>query len=70
MKTCQLQLHTLPLGQWATNCYILTCGQESLIVDPAAEPERILAAVAGPPEPPSATRRWRHSSRWQVAHGR
>ncbi len=42
-----LQLHTLPLGEWATNYYLLTCGRESLIVDPAAEPERILAAVAG-----------------------
>ncbi len=42
-----IELNTLPLGQWATNCYILACGQESLIVDPAAEPERILAAVAG-----------------------
>jgi hypothetical protein len=47
MSDHTLQLYTLPLGQWATNCYILTCGGESLIVDPAAEPERILAAVAG-----------------------
>jgi len=43
----QLHLHTLPLGEWSTNCYVLTCGGESLIVDPAAEAERILAAVAG-----------------------
>jgi len=42
-----LHLHTLPLGEWSTNCYVLTCGQESLIVDPAAEAESILAAVAG-----------------------
>ncbi len=42
-----LHLHTLPLGEWSTNCYVLTCGQESIIVDPAAEAECILAAVAG-----------------------
>jgi hydroxyacylglutathione hydrolase len=42
-----LHLHTLSLGEWSTNCYVLTWGQESLIVDPAAEAERILAAVAG-----------------------
>ena len=43
----RIHLHTLPLGEWSTNCYVLTGGQESLIVDPAAEAERILAAVAG-----------------------
>ncbi len=43
----KLHLHTLPLGEWSTNCYVLTCGGESLIVDPAAEAERILAAVVG-----------------------
>jgi len=41
------QLITLPLGQWDTNCYVLIGGGESIIVDPAAEPERILAAVEG-----------------------
>jgi hydroxyacylglutathione hydrolase len=43
----KLHLHTLPLGEWNTNCYVLTCSGESLIVDPAAEAERILAAVVG-----------------------
>ena len=43
----RIHLHTLPLGAWSTNCYVLTCGQESLIVDPAADAERILAALAG-----------------------
>ena len=43
----RIHLHTLPLGEWNTNCYVLTCGGESLIVDPAAEAECILAAVAG-----------------------
>jgi glyoxylase-like metal-dependent hydrolase (beta-lactamase superfamily II) len=41
------QLTTLPVGQWHTNCYVLISGGESIIVDPAAEPERILAAVEG-----------------------
>ena len=39
------KLVTLPLGQWNTNCYVLIGGGESIIVDPAAEPGRILAAV-------------------------
>jgi hydroxyacylglutathione hydrolase len=42
---CPFQLVTLPLGQWNTNCYVLIGGGESVIVDPAAEPKRILAAV-------------------------
>jgi len=42
-----LQLHILPLGEWDTNCYVLTGGGESFVVDPAAEAERILAAVEG-----------------------
>jgi hydroxyacylglutathione hydrolase len=42
-----LQLHILPVGEWPTNCYVLIAGDESLIVDPAAEAERILAAVEG-----------------------
>jgi hydroxyacylglutathione hydrolase len=44
---CPFQLITLPLGEWNTNCYVLISGGESIIVDPAAEPERILAAVEG-----------------------
>jgi hydroxyacylglutathione hydrolase len=44
---CPFQLITLPLGEWNTNCYVLIGGGESIIVDPAAEPERILAAVEG-----------------------
>ena len=44
---CFFQLITLSLGQWNTNCYVLIGGGESIIVDPAAEPERILAAVEG-----------------------
>ncbi len=43
-----LDITRLALGEWGTNCYILTFGptRDGLIVDPAAEPERILEAVA------------------------
>jgi hydroxyacylglutathione hydrolase len=40
-----LQMHILILGEWNTNCYVLIGDKESFIVDPAAEAERILAAV-------------------------
>ena len=41
-------VHTLPVGNLETNCYIVICEEsnEGLVVDPAAEPERILAEVA------------------------
>jgi len=42
-----LHLITLSLGEWNTNCYLLIAGGESIIVDPAAEAERILAGVGG-----------------------
>jgi hydroxyacylglutathione hydrolase len=42
-----LQLRTLALGPWPTNGYVLIDGRESIVVDPAAEAERILAAVEG-----------------------
>ncbi|NOR83121.1 MAG: MBL fold metallo-hydrolase [Ardenticatenales bacterium] len=42
-----LHLITLPLGEWNTNCYLLVAGGESIIIDPAAEEERILAGVEG-----------------------
>lgn len=41
-----LELKTLVLGPWPTNGYVLVAGVESAVVDPAAEPERILAAAA------------------------
>jgi glyoxylase-like metal-dependent hydrolase (beta-lactamase superfamily II) len=40
-----VQLRTLSLGEWPTNCYVLTFDGQSVIVDPAAEAERILAVV-------------------------
>ena len=42
-----LHLVTLSLGEWGTNCYVLMKGGASVIIDPAAEAERILAAVEG-----------------------
>ena len=42
-----LELHILSVGEWPTNCYILTCAGQSYIIDPAAEAERILAVVEG-----------------------
>ncbi len=42
-----IHLITLPLGEWNTNCYLLIAGGESIIIDPAAEAERILAGVEG-----------------------
>ena len=46
-KEYSFQMITLSLGEWSTNCYVLISGGESIIVDPATEPERILAAVDG-----------------------
>jgi hydroxyacylglutathione hydrolase len=40
-----LDLHVLLLGEWPTNGYVLIGDGESIIVDPAAETEHILAAV-------------------------
>ena len=42
-----LRLQVLTLGEWETNCYVLADGGECIVVDPAAEAERILAAVEG-----------------------
>ncbi|MGA9351941.1 MAG: MBL fold metallo-hydrolase [Anaerolineae bacterium] len=46
-KEYSFQLITLSLGEWSTNCYVLISGGESIIVDPAAEPDRILAVAEG-----------------------
>src|SRR3990172_12826570 len=42
------RVERLELGRWGTNCYVLTCTEtnECVVVDPPAEPERILAAIA------------------------
>ena len=41
------QMYILTLGEWNTNCYVLTAQGQSFVVDPAAEAESILAAVEG-----------------------
>ena len=40
-------VHQLTVGQLQTNCYLAACEttREGVIIDPGAEPERILAAV-------------------------
>lgn len=42
-------LKTLPVGPWPVNSYLLTCQQTSTcaVVDPGAQPEVILEALAG-----------------------
>lgn len=47
LKWQQLVLELLTLGEWASNCYLLRCDDTAVIVDPAAEPDRILSALAG-----------------------
>jgi glyoxylase-like metal-dependent hydrolase (beta-lactamase superfamily II) len=44
-----LKLQTLPVGEYATNCYLLTCPQtnQALLVDPGADPEALLALCEG-----------------------
>lgn len=45
----QVELTKLTVGPYDTNCYVLICptSRESIIVDPAAEGERILQKVEG-----------------------
>ena len=43
----EVRLFALTVGEWQTHCYVLLADGRSIIVDPAAEPERILAAAAG-----------------------
>ena len=42
-----MHIHTLPLGAYQTNCYILTADDRTdcLVIDPGYEPERVLAKV-------------------------
>ena len=41
-----LNIHTLPLGDYQTNTYIVHKGDTCVIIDPGYEPERILAEIA------------------------
>ena len=38
-----MQVHTLPLGAYQTNCYVLQNGERCAVIDPGYEPERILS---------------------------
>lgn len=40
-------LESLVLGQWSTNGFVLSSSGAAIVVDPAAEPDRILAALGG-----------------------
>ncbi len=44
-----IEVSKIEVGQWETNCYLVTPkgGEESMIIDPGAEPERILLQVEG-----------------------
>ena len=44
-----LELDNLPVGEYATNCYLLMCPQtnQALLVDPGADPEAVLALCEG-----------------------
>ena len=44
-----LGIYVLPVGEYATNCYLLTCPQtrRALLVDPGADPQAVLGLCAG-----------------------
>ena len=44
-----LELQALPVGEYAANCYLLTCPEtrRALLVDPGADPEAVLGLCAG-----------------------
>lgn len=35
------------VGSWQANCYILSAGGSSVMIDPGAEPEVLLSALGG-----------------------
>ena len=40
-----MKIHTLPLGAYQTNCYIIQNGENCAIIDPGYEPELLLEQV-------------------------
>ena len=42
-----MNLKTLALGAYQTNCYILSNGSEAVVIDPGYEPDTILDALEG-----------------------
>ncbi|MGB0767978.1 MAG: MBL fold metallo-hydrolase [Phycisphaeraceae bacterium] len=45
MATDELDIQIFPLGQWQTNCYLLSVGGSCWIVDAGFEPEAMLDAI-------------------------
>lgn len=45
----EIRIERLPLGQWDSNCYVVSCAPrgDTVIIDTPAEPEKILKAVQG-----------------------
>ena len=41
-----MKIHTLPLGAYQTNCYIIQNGENCAIIDPGYEPDTILGFLA------------------------
>jgi glyoxylase-like metal-dependent hydrolase (beta-lactamase superfamily II) len=46
---CEVDVRVATVGKWETNCYVVIdrLTRESLIIDPADEPDRILALTSG-----------------------
>jgi hydroxyacylglutathione hydrolase len=42
-----MTIKQLVVGPLQTNCYILQSGKKGIVIDPAAEPKKIIAAIAG-----------------------
>ncbi|KPJ72609.1 hypothetical protein AMJ52_05795 [candidate division TA06 bacterium DG_78] len=42
-----MTIEHLIVGSMQTNCYILQSGEKCIVIDPAAEPKKIIAAIAG-----------------------
>ena len=42
-----MNLKTLALGAYQTNCYLLSNGSEALVIDPGYEPDTILDSLEG-----------------------
>lgn len=41
----QLEIKTVPVGDYQANCYIVSKGNEALVIDPGAEADKIMAAI-------------------------
>lgn len=41
------QIERIVVGSYQANCYLLTSAGQTLVIDPGAEPARVMAAIAG-----------------------